>query len=155
MAEVIDHWPPLYLPPNREYFYPWDQWTALDENGHGDIWLATAGIDYPQMMSPQSFKSLLWTRSTRINRKRRAEAGTELRVVQAKTGERTVQPVSTYRKMCLKTVIVSLESVAFQYYDSTEPPPDPNTSLVAIPTRKRRKPLHRHRVRRVLEDNDD
>lgn len=150
MAEVLAYWPQRKSFTTHEYYYPWEQWAALDENGHGDIWLAVQGVDYPADMPPYNFRSILWSRVKSERKKRLANQKFELRRVRLKsTGEETVRRVSNYRRFHLKIVIVSAESVAFQFYDSPEPPPMPtaqeNTAL------RKRKPMFEYKNRRVLE----
>lgn len=150
MAEVVEYWPERRATSMREYFYPWDQWTALDEKGHGDIWVAHQGIDYPSYMAPGAFRSILWSRLNSIRAKRKRDEKMVLKRVRLKsTGEETMRRVSNYRHMRIKVVVVTEESVAFQFYDSKTEPPEP--PVPAKHTRTQRNPLFEYKNRRVLE----
>lgn len=133
MAEVMDFWPNTRKPPAQQFHYPWDQWMALDENGHGDIWLATLGIDWAPGSNVANFKNTLYTRAVSVNKRRQKKA--PMRVMRVK-GTDKVKRVPYFRALRVKTCIVSETQVAFQFYDSPEPPPPPPvTNKVAVPRR--------------------
>lgn len=141
MAEVLDYWPGLRKRPPATFKYPWDQWMDLDENGHGDIWLAELGIDWPANSSGPRFRSILYNRAQRETNARKKNAPLvpkRVRVRSKATGEirETVRMVPDFRSMSVKVKMVSETQVAFQFYDSDEPPPEPSANKVAIPTRR-------------------
>lgn len=148
MAEVITHWPEPRETPAATFEYPWDRWARLDENGHGDIWLATRGIDFPATSTVARFRGILVNRAQRVTKMRERDA--PLRVMRVK-GTNKVRRVPDFSPLRVKTRTVSDEILAFQFYDSPEPPAEPEVVDVAVPDRRRRKPLHRHVTRRVLE----
>lgn len=136
VAEVLAHWPPARVRESAVFMYPWDQWMALDENGHGDIWLAAQGTDFPPEMTAQFFKDSLHGRVYRENAKRKKRAPEKM-VRNPETGRMEKRLV--YRTLRVKVRIVSRKAVAFQFYDSPTPPPEPPATKVAVPTRR---PLH-------------
>lgn len=152
MAEVIPSWPkPKPMGP-AQFAYPWEHWANLDESGHGDIWLAQQGVDFPEDMVPVRFRAVLYNRATRETKKRERDAPMTLKRVTVRsrtTGEirEKVKRVPDFLPLRVKAVIVSPELIAFQFYEGYESPPEPTE--VAIP--RRRKPIHQHRNRRVLE----
>lgn len=153
MAEVALHWPqPRQMDPPA-FIYPWEQWASLDENGHGDIWLAQRGVDWPDNMPPVRFRSVLYNRATRETKKRERDAPLVVKRVTVRsrrTGEirEKVKRVPDFRPLRVKVVIASDEVIAFQFYDSPEPPPEPPMPAI-VP--KRRQPLHRAVNRRTIE----
>jgi len=154
MAEVIDHWPSSRKPAAQQFVYPWDQWATLDDQGVGDIWLATQGIDFPASMSPLRFRGALYNRCDRATNKRIKAAPMVLKRVtvrNTRTGvvSEKVKKVPDYRILRVKAKVVSDEQVAFQFYDCPESPPEPEVTRVVVP--QRRKPLRQPVTRRVLE----
>lgn len=153
MAEVLNYWPELRKKRPATFTYPWDQWADLDENGHGDIWLAELGIDFPAHSSVVRFRQLLYDRGQSITRKRKKEAPLVLKRVRIKsTGQETVRKVPDFKTMRVKVKMVSETQVAFQFYDSPEPPPEPPIVRVAVPARKpiRQRTAPKSRLRKVL-----
>lgn len=153
MAEIINAWPPPKGVAAAQFVYPWRDWCNLDENGHGDIWLAEQGVDFPEDMVPANFRGVLYNRANRVTKIREKEAPLVPKRVTVRskvTGQtrETIRRVPDFSPMKVKVVIVSPEQVAFQFYDSPEPPPPP-ALVTAFP--RRRKPLHQRRNRRVLE----
>lgn len=142
MAEVINNWPPQK--PKRSYDkqfrYPWEQWTAVDADGIGDIWLAEQGIDWPIDATAMRFRSNLTTRAKNITSQRKKKAKTVLKPVNGK-----VQRVLDYVALRVKVVIVSDSQVAFQFYEGDELPDEPQAGRVAVPVVKR-KNLHAPRT---------
>jgi hypothetical protein len=136
MAEVIDYWPSSRKPAPQQFTYPWAQWTALDDEGHGDIWLAQMGIDWAEGSHVANFKNTVYTRLASINKKR--EKNAPVRVMRVK-GTDTVRRVSDYQPLRVKFRVVSDTQVAFQFYTGDEAPPEPTVRRVAVP---RRKPIH-------------
>lgn len=137
MAEVLDHWPELRKRRSASFNYPWDQWIDLDENGHGDIWLAEQGIDFPAHSSAVRFRQLLYDRSQVLTRKRKKEAPLVVKRFRVKsTGEEKVRRVPDFVSLHVKVKMVSDTRVAFQFYEGDEPPPEPEVKRVAIPRRK-------------------
>ncbi|QEQ93644.1 hypothetical protein SEA_ZUKO_66 [Streptomyces phage Zuko] len=148
MAEVIHTWPGARSPAPAQFEYPWEQWATLDENGHGDIWLATRGVDFPARMTAAGFRASLYSRAQRMSKMRKKNA--PVRVMRVK-GTDKVRRIPDYKPLRIKIQVVSDELVAFQFYDSPEPPPTPTTDEV-VPTKRRvREPLHRPVVRRTYE----
>lgn len=145
MAEVIDYWPASRRPAPQQFTYPWEQWTALDENGHGDIWLAQMGIDWADGSHVANFKNTVYTRVASMNKRRERDA--PVRVMRVK-GTDKVRRVPDYQPLRVKFRVVSDTQVAFQFYIGDEPPPEPVRSKVAVP---RRKPLHRRVPSSVLQ----
>ena len=146
MAEVIEHWPSSRKPEVATFEYPWDQWMDLDGNGHGDIWLATIGIDFPVTSSPSRMRSLMKNRAARVTTMREKKAPETLKPVKVKntrTGEIStrVKRVKDFKPIRVKVMVVSDTQVAFQFYDSPEPPPEPQVVRQAVP--KRRQPMRR------------
>lgn len=149
MAEVITYWPDPKGQPAAQFIYPWAMWTRLDENGHGDIWLCEQGVDFPAEMAPVRFRSVLYNRANRETVKRKKDAPQRLvRVPSTDGGPDKVRKVLDFKPLRVKVVTVSLEQVAFQFFDSAELPPPPSPSAVAIP---RRRQLHRVTNQRRLE----
>jgi hypothetical protein len=146
MAEVIDHWPNGRKRQPQRFFYPWDQWMDVDENGHGDIWLATAGIDFPAESNASRFRSILYDRANNVNRQRRDRA--PVRVMRIR-GTDKVRRVLDYTPIKVKAKIVSDSQIAFQFYEGDEAPPEPEVTRVAVP--KRRTPIRQAVTRRTLE----
>lgn len=156
MAEVIDHWPEVRKTAPAAFEYPWDQWGTLDENGHGDIWLAERGIDFPAGTQAQRFQAVLYNRAHRVTAKRKKSAPLVLKRVTVRnkrTGEisEKVKKVPSFKPFKVKVRIVSDDKIAFQFYDSPEPPPAPETLRVAVP---RRKPIHKAVTRRTIENTN-
>lgn len=152
MAEVLSYWPELRKKPPASFRYPWDQWMDLDENGHGDIWLAELGIDWPANSSGPRFRSILYNRATRETNQRKKNAPLVPKRVRIKsTGQETVRRIPDYKPMSVKVKMVSDTQVAFQFYDSDEPPPEPPIVKVAVPTRRPiRQRTVKTRVQKVL-----
>lgn len=153
MAEVIKSWPLAKGVSSAQFVYPWAQWARLDENGHGDIWLAEQAVDFPADMVAANFRGVLYNRALRETNKRKKTAPMVLKPVKmrnTRTGEITekVKRVQDFRPIRVKVVIVSAETIAFQFYDSEEPPPIPAATEVSVP---RRRPIHTKKNRRVLE----
>ncbi len=153
MAEVLTHWPELRKSRPAVFKYPWDQWTDLDENGHGDIWLAELGIDFPETSSVVRFRASLYDRAQRVTRQRKKNAKTVLKPVamrNKRTGEiiQKVKPVAQYTVLKVKVKMVSDTQVAFQFYEGDEPPAEPPVQRVAIP---RRRPIRRRAVSAPLQ----
>lgn len=143
MAEVLTHWPALRKAKPAVFKYPWDQWTDLDENGHGDIWLADQGIDFPESSSVIRFRASLYDRAQRVTRQRKKNAPTVLKPVTMRvkgTDELVtrMKRVHQYTVLKVKVKMVSDTQVAFQFYEGDEPPAEPEVIRVAIP---RRRPL--------------
>lgn len=140
MAEVLDYWPETRQAGEKRFRYPWDQWAALDENGHGDIWLAELGIDFPEDQHVLNFRNNLYTRAKSITRARKKKAPLVLKAVDGK-----VQKVPDFTALHVSVKIVSDTQVAFQFFEG-DPPPIPKRNRVAVPTRmpnQRRKSMHR------------
>jgi len=135
MAEVIDYWPQRRPTAEAQMVYPWEHWTKTDENGHGDIWLAELGIDFPAIHTPWRFRTTLYKRAQVMTKQRKAKATKALMV---KGGKVSMEPV--YTKLSVRVQIVSETQVAFQFYEGEEPPETPQGKAV-IPT-VRRKNLH-------------
>ena len=136
MAEVIKYWPAPRPQTAAQFFYPWDVWTALDDNGHGDIWLTEQGVDFPLEATAYMFRSLLYNRCNRITAKRKRDAPLKLMRVK---GTDKVKKVPVFKPMHVKIRVVSDTTVAFQFYDSEVPPTPPPPPTRSIP---RRQPLH-------------
>lgn len=147
MAEVIQSWPSARCPAPAQFEYPWEQWATLDENGHGDIWLASRGVDFPARMTTSGFRSSLYSRAQRMSKAR--EKNAPVRVMRVKSTNK-VRRVPDYRPLKIKIRVVSDELIAFQFYDSPEPPPEPMNPMDVVPTR-RRVPIHKPVVRRIYE----
>lgn len=147
MAEVIESWPGTRPTPPATFEYPWDQWTALDGNGHGDIWLASRGVDFPARATVLNFRSTLYNRAARVSKMRKRDA--PLKVMRVR-GTNKVRRVPDFRPLRVKAQIVSDELLAFQFYDSEEPPPIPEPVTFAVP-KKRRVRLHQPVTRRTYE----
>lgn len=153
MAEVITHWPGTRPTPPAQFEYPWEQWNTLDENGHGDIWLATKGVDFPSSSTVLNFRSILYNRASRATKMRERDAPLVPRRVTVRskrTGEtrETIRRRPDFRPLKVKVQIVSEELVAFQFYDSAEMPPEPEVINTAT---TRRRPLHKAVTRRTYE----
>lgn len=146
MAEVIESWPGSRPTPAATFEYPWDQWATLDENGHGDIWLAARGVDFPASSSSLNFRGILYNRASRVTKVRRRDAPVKVMRVR---GTNKVRRVPDFSPLKVKVQVVSNELVAFQFYDSPEPPPEPVTNQVVVP--RKRRPLHKPVTRRTLE----
>lgn len=144
MAEVINNWPPQK--PKRSYDkqfrYPWDQWTAVDADGIGDIWLAEQGIDWPIDATAMRFRSNLATRAKAVTAQRKKKAKTVLKAVDGR-----MRRVLDFKALRVKVVIVSDSQVAFQFYEGDEVPDEPVAGKVAVPVVKR-KNLHAPRTTR-------
>lgn len=150
MAEVITHWPGTRPTPAATFEYPWSQWGTLDSNGHGDIWLATKGIDFPATSSSLNFRGILYNRANRVTKIRKRDAPLVPKRVRIKsTGQEVVRRRPDYRPLRVKVQIVSEDLVAFQFYDSAEPPPEPEFLATAVP--RKRRPLHKPVTRRTYE----
>lgn len=138
MAEVIDYWPESRRPAEKQFAYPWDQWMALDENGHGDIWLASLGVDWASTSNVANFRATIYTRTQSVNRRRKRDAPLKLMRVK---GTNQVKRVPDFTQLRVKFTVVSDTQVAFQFYEGDEPP-----AVTQAPTRlavpKRRPPLH-------------
>ena len=152
MAEIIGSWPAPKGVSTAQFVYPWSEWSHLDQDGLGDIWLAQQGIDFPDDMVAANFRAVLYNRANRETRKRERDAPQVLRPVKmrnTRTGEIStkVKRVPDFLPIRVKVVIVAAETIAFQFYEGDTPPPEP--VVAAIP--RRRKPIHQHRNRRVLE----
>jgi hypothetical protein len=65
-------------------------------------------------------------------------------------GTNKVRRVQDFRPLRVKAQIVSDELLAFQFYDSEEPPPIPEPVTFAVP-KKRRVRLHQPVTRRTYE----
>jgi hypothetical protein len=149
MAEVLTHWPELRKKRPAAFTYPWAQWIDLDENGHGDIWLAEQGIDFPETSSAVRFRAALYDRAQVLTRQRKKKAPLVVKRVRVKsTGEEKVRRVPDFTTLKVKVKMISDSQVAFQFYEGDEPPPEPPVQRVAIP---RRKPVHRAVTRRTIE----
>jgi len=135
MAEVIDYWPQRRPQAEAQMVYPWEHWMKLDENGHGDIWLAELGIDFPSIHTPWRFRVTLQKRALAITHRRKKEATKALMV---KGGKVSMEPV--YEPVRVRVQIVSETQVAFQFYEGEEPPEVPQGK--AVVPRVRRKNLH-------------
>ena len=147
MAEVLTYWPELRKKRPAMFNYPWTQWMDLDENGHGDIWLAEQGIDWPAHHGADRFRMTLYDRAQNITRQRKKNAPMVVKPVtmrNKRTGElvQRVKRVEDYQILRVKVKMVSDTQVAFQFYEGEEPPPEPEVTKVAIPT-PRRKPIRR------------
>lgn len=142
MAEVIDYWPETRQRGDKRFRYPWDRWMELDENGHGDIWLAELGIDFPEDSNVWHFRSALYTRSQAVTRSRKKKA--PLVLMRSKTTGKVVR-MPKFKPIRVSVRIVSETQVAFQFFDSAEPPPEPKTIKTAVPT------LHPQRRRSLVE----
>lgn len=155
MAEVIEGWPGSRPTPPATFEYPWEQWATLDENGHGDIWLAARGVDFPASSSSLKFRGILYNRAQRVTKMRERDAPITLRRVtvrNTRTGEtrEKVKRVPDFKPLRVRVQVVSEELVAFQFYDSPEPPPEPEAVSLTVP-RKRRVKLHQPVTRRTYE----
>ncbi len=148
MAEVLDHWPQGRTMNAATFQYPWEIWATLDENGHGDIWLATAGIDFPAIHDASRFRATLYNRAQRVTKIREKNAPlVNKRVRIRQTGQVTVRPVRDFKVLRVTVKVVADNPVAFQFFDSPEPPPAPQA---ASPQVSRRKTIHKHVTRRQL-----
>lgn len=147
MAEVIDTWPGPRVPAAAQFEYPWEQWALLDRNGHGDIWLASRGVDFPARMTTSNFRASLYSRAQRMTRTR--EKNAPLKVMRVR-GTNKVRRVPDFKVLRVKVQVVSDELVAFQFYDSEEPPPTPMSPTEVMP-KKRRVRLHQPVTRRTYE----
>lgn len=150
MAEVINYWPGSRGGRPATFEYPWEQWATLDDNGHGDVWLASRGVDFPAHTTTVNFRSALYNRAQRVSKMRERDA--PVRVMRVK-GTNKVRRVPDYRPLRVKVQVVSEELVAFQFYDSPEPPmvPEEPEAQVVPKTRRVRQPLHAPVVRRTYE----
>lgn len=148
MAEVIDHWPGSRTAAPATFEYPWEQWADLDENGHGDIWLCSRGVDFPGRMTTAAFRTHLYNRANRMTKNRAKNA--PLKVMRVR-GTDKVRRVPDFKVLKVKIQVVSEELIAFQFYDSPEPPPaNPAPATIVVP-RKRRVNLRQPVVRRTYE----
>lgn len=148
MAEVIHTWPGPRQAAPAQFEYPWEQWATLDENGHGDIWLASRGVDFPARMTTAGFRTSLYSRAQRMTKQREKHAPLKLMRVK---GTNKVRRVPDYRPIRIKVQVISDELIAFQFYDSPEPPPIPTADEVVPKKRRVRQPLHAPVVRRTYE----
>ena len=135
MAEVIDYWPQRRPTAETQMVYPWDHWMLMDKNGHGDIWLAELGIDFPSIHTPWRFRTTLQKRAMVVTNRRKKEARQAL-MVKGKTV--TFQP--DYVPVRVRVQIVSETQVAFQFYEGDTPPEVPQGK--AVVPRVRRNNLH-------------
>jgi hypothetical protein len=135
VAEVIDYWPGRKPTSEAQMAYPWEHWARLDSKGHGDIWLAELGIDFPATHTTMRFRVTLQKRAIAITHKRKKEATKALMV---KDGKVSMEPV--YKVVRVRVQIVSETQVAFQFYEG-DTPPEVKQGKAAIP-RVRRKNLH-------------
>lgn len=151
MAEVINNWPPQK--PKRAYDnqfrYPWGQWTAVDADGIGDIWLAEQGVDWPIDATAMRFRSNLATHAKAKTAQRKKKAPLVLKVVE---GYKRPRRVPDYKTLRVKVVIVSDSQVAFQFYEGDEPPAEPMAGKVAVPLKPKRQNIHAPRkIRRHVK----
>src|SRR3546814_17292884 len=106
---------------------------ALDEDGIGDIWLAEQGIDWPADANAMRFRSNLTTRAKSVSNSRKNRARYVLKRVSTPDGEK-VRKVLDFQPLRVKVRLVSEHQVAFQFYNGTEPPADPEAISVHVPT---------------------
>lgn len=142
MAEVLSYWPELRKRNHDNKFsYPWAQWTDLDSNGHGDIWLADQGIDWPSHHRADRFRMTLYDRAQYVTRQRKKKAPMVPKRVRLKsTGQETIRRVPDFTPLKVKVKMVSDTQIAFQFYEGDEPPPEPTAGKIAVP---RRTPMRR------------